>query len=143
MKKGFLLTKPAKKVEKLDLIPLVTIDDNSKSSLSDHFHDIITDFLSDLVDNNSPFFNSIQFSDSYDFDRSLDKYKDQQVPDSKLVEKVDCYPQISCFLTYLLNTFLLDEELMGILLMDSEIRQEIESYKVQYPDMEILENSTH
>ncbi|GBB86743.1 hypothetical protein RclHR1_13140003 [Rhizophagus clarus] len=76
MKKGFLLRKPAKKVEKLDLTPLVTIDTNLKSSLSDRFHDIITDFLSNLINNNSPFFNTIQFSDSYSFDRFLVKHKD-------------------------------------------------------------------
>ncbi|GES90443.1 hypothetical protein RCL_jg13538.t1 [Rhizophagus clarus] len=66
MKKGFLLTKLAKKVEKLDSSSLVTINFenyDSKTSPSDYFYDIITDFLSDLIAKNSSFFNSIVFSD--------------------------------------------------------------------------------
>ncbi|GBC03924.1 hypothetical protein RclHR1_00540034 [Rhizophagus clarus] len=132
MKKGFLLTKPAKKVEKLDLLPLVTINYDSKSLFSNCFHDIITDFLSDLVTKNSPFFNSIIFSDSYGFDGFLKKDKNQQVFGSKLIEKIntdDCYPQTAYFLACLLNIFFLDDELIGLLFLDSEIRQEIENYK--------------
>ncbi|GBC07296.1 hypothetical protein RclHR1_07370005 [Rhizophagus clarus] len=124
MKKRFLLTKPAKKVEKLDSSPLVTINYDSRSSPSDHFHNIITNFLLDLITKNSPFFNSIVFSDSYGFDEFLEKYKDQQVSSSKLIEKVntdDYYPQTAHFLACLLNILLLNNELMGILFLDSEI----------------------
>ncbi|GES98655.1 hypothetical protein RCL_jg5530.t1 [Rhizophagus clarus] len=121
MKKGFLLTKPAKKVEKLDSLPLVTInyeDYDSKTLSSNCFHNIITDFLSDLVTKNSPFFNSIIFSDSKDYNVFFDKYKDQQVSGSKLIEKIDtndCYSQTACFLACIFNIFLLNDKLIEIL----------------------------
>ncbi|GBB88889.1 hypothetical protein RclHR1_01550023 [Rhizophagus clarus] len=144
MKKGFLLTKPAKQVKKIDSPLLVIINYNSKSSPFNHFHDIITDFLSDLVTKNSSFFNSIIFSDPGGVENFLDKHNGQQVLGNKLIEKVntnDCYLQTARFLACIINTLLLDDKFMRILSMDFKICQELKNYyNAMYPDIENLGN---
>ncbi|GBB96594.1 hypothetical protein RclHR1_27910001 [Rhizophagus clarus] len=52
-------------------------------------------------------------------------------------------PQTACFLACILNTFLLDDELMEILFMDSKIHQELEKYNAMYPDIKNLRDSMH
>ncbi|GES92775.1 hypothetical protein RCL_jg22050.t1 [Rhizophagus clarus] len=110
MKKGFLLTKPAKKVKKLDSSSLVTINYDLKSLLFDRFHDIITDFLSDLDTKNSPFFNFIIFSGPSGVEIFLDKYKNQQVPGNMKNLRNPMYQS-----DMLININEIDKDLKGLL----------------------------
>ncbi|GBB87744.1 hypothetical protein RclHR1_14220003 [Rhizophagus clarus] len=126
MKKGFLLSKPAQKTAKTSSTTKVTPTTALKSIPSNRFHDVITDFMSRLIDRNSVFLlSSIIPSDPEAMELFLLAHEDEVIPREQLAQHIDkagCSPLIAQFLAAILNIFLLDDENLEIFLMDSEIR---------------------
>ncbi|GBB98932.1 hypothetical protein RclHR1_33690001 [Rhizophagus clarus] len=89
MKKGFLLRKPAPKTASTSSTTQVTPTSVLKSIPSDCFHDVIVDYISGLIKRNpETLFGSLLHSDPDAIDGFLDKYKDQVVPDKKLIQHI-------------------------------------------------------
>ncbi|GBB91259.1 hypothetical protein RclHR1_18420001 [Rhizophagus clarus] len=85
MKKGFLLTNPASKTIAMSSTTKVTPTTALKSIPSDHFHDVIVDFISGLIKRNPlTVFSSIITTDLSAIDKFLSTYKEQIVPINKL-----------------------------------------------------------
>ncbi|GBB91508.1 hypothetical protein RclHR1_18830008 [Rhizophagus clarus] len=143
MKKGFLLTKPASKTASTSSTIQVTPISALKSVPSEHFHDVIVDFISGLIKRNpESLFSSIITTDPSAIDEFLHTYKDQVVLMEKLRVYISsnhqCFPIIAQFLATFLNLFLLDDENMEIFALDSKICQELVNYHAKYPDMKNL-----
>ncbi|GBC05481.1 hypothetical protein RclHR1_06250003 [Rhizophagus clarus] len=121
MKKGFLLTNPASKTTATSSTTKITPTTALKSIPSDHFHDVIVDFISGLIKRNpSTIFSSIITTDL----SAIDEFLTQ-------------------FLATFLNLFLLDDENQEIFLMDSEIRRGLEYTSKQSSDKEDLGDPMH
>ncbi|GBB86610.1 hypothetical protein RclHR1_00130051 [Rhizophagus clarus] len=144
MKKGFLLTKPALKIVSTSFTIKVTLTTALKSIPADHFHNVIVDFISELIKRNPlTIFSSIITTDPSAIDEFLNTYKNQVVPMKKLsqyIYKDDCFPIITQFLATFLNLFLLDNENWEIFLIDSEIHQGLEYASKLSSDKEDLGN---
>ncbi|GBB86903.1 hypothetical protein RclHR1_13350006 [Rhizophagus clarus] len=142
MKKGFLLIKPAAKTASTSSMTQVTLTFALKSIPSDRFHNVIVDFISELIKRNLlTIFNSILTTDPSAIEEFLNTYKDQAVTMKKLsqyIHRDDCFPIITQFLATFLNLFLLNNDLQVIFLMDFKICQELEYSNKHIPDMEDL-----
>ncbi|GBB92109.1 hypothetical protein RclHR1_25200002 [Rhizophagus clarus] len=147
MKKGFLLSKPAPKTASTSSTTQVTLTSALESIPSNHFHDVIAEFISAILGTNPIFrFGSLSVKDPGAIEQFLHKYLDQVVPLELLSERFEkgcvSYP-VAQFLATLFNIFLLDDEPHEIFLMDSKICQALEIASEQTPDMENLGNPMH
>ncbi|GBB94904.1 hypothetical protein RclHR1_24390001 [Rhizophagus clarus] len=126
MKKGFLLTKPASKIAStsstIQVIPTTALEKVPTNC----FHDVIVDFISELIKRNpESFFSSILTTDPSAIDEFLHTYKDQAVLIKKLAQYIRqdlCSSLIAQFLATFLNFFLLDDECQEIFFLDFQIR---------------------
>ncbi|GBC07704.1 hypothetical protein RclHR1_07640002 [Rhizophagus clarus] len=85
MKKGFLLSKPAKKTAETSSTTKVTPTTALKSISFNRFHDVITDFMFRLIDRSSMFLlSSIIPSDPEVMELFLIAHEDKAIPQKQL-----------------------------------------------------------